>query len=551
MVRRGILVVTALSLAACGGADTDLALDGSADRALVADSVEAHMRRLAANEFMGRGPGHPGGDMAAEYIADAFRAAGLAPVDGSYFQPVPMIGSTTASNASLRFSGPDGSVDPTYLDDFVLNPGDPEATSVDGSAEVVFVGYGIDAPEANWNDFGGTDVAGKVLLVLVNDPPAPGDEPDLFGGRAMTYYGRWTYKYEEAARQGALATLIVHETEPAGYPWSVVRGGWSGEQFALPPDPTGPAPAGANGWVTEDVARQLLALGGHDYDALKASAADRGFQAVATGVTASMELEATSRVVETRNVVGLLEGSARPDEIVTVTSHYDHFGVGETIDGDSIYNGAYDNASGTALLMELARALAGADPLERSVLFIATAAEEQGLLGAQWYVQSPLFPLSSTVAEVNVDGANLWGETDDVTVQGEERSELGAFVRPHARSLGLTILPDQEPEKGFFFRSDHFPFAKAGVPSLYIEHGRSFRGQPAGWGQEILDRYTAERYHAPSDEFSEDFVFDGAVQQGELVIRTVRDIANAESWPAWHEGQEFKAARDAMMGSGG
>jgi Zn-dependent M28 family amino/carboxypeptidase len=461
-----------------------------------------------------------------------------------------MVGYTTdPSSVSLSFRGPDGSFAAPYMDGFVVNAGDPEATEVSGSAEVVFVGYGVNAPENDWNDFAGMDVSGKFILILVNDPPATEAEPDLFGGQAMTYYGRWTYKWEEAARQGALGALIVHETDPAGYPWSVVRGGWSGEQFSLPPDPAAPEPAGMVGWVTRDVAEQIFAAGGLDFETLKADAGTRGFTAVSTGVTATAGLYANVRTEETRNVVGLKRGSERPDDIITITSHYDHFGVGEVIGGDSIYNGAYDNASGTALLMELARAFASLPTgPERSILFISTAAEEQGLLGSQWYVQSPLFPLDQTVAEINVDAVNLWGETDDVVVHGEERSALGAYVRPRAAELGLTIRPDAEPEKGFFFRSDHFPFAKAGIPSLYVEHGRNYRGRPEGWGQSVKDEYTAERYHAPADEFSDDFTFEGAVQQGILVFRTAWDIAQDDTWPGWNEGQEFKAARDAMMG---
>ncbi|MDH3423070.1 MAG: M20/M25/M40 family metallo-hydrolase, partial [Gemmatimonadota bacterium] len=315
-----------------------------------------------------------------------------------------------------------------------------------------------------------------------------------------------------------------------------------------PPDPAGPAPAGLIGWVSLDVARAALALGGHDFDDLKARAATRGFTAIETGVTVSGRVDSGVRRVETQNVAGLISGSTRPDEYILVTSHYDHFGIGEPIDGDSIYNGAYDNASGTALIIAMARALASQETApERSVVFIATGAEEQGLLGAEWYVQSPLFPLNRTVAELNFDGANLWGETRDVIVQGEERSELGAYVRPRAAELGLTIMPDAEPQNGYFFRSDHFPFAKAGVPSLYVEHGWQFVDQSEEWGDSIRTEYTAVYYHAPSDEFSEDFVFDGAVQQGTLGLLTLLDIAADDGWPNWYEGQEFKAARDAMM----
>ena len=516
---------------------------------LSAQGIADHMRILASDDFFGRGPGHLGGDLASAYIAEQFSEYGLEAPGGSYFQTVPMVGMTTdPTTVKLSFTGSEGAVTPTYLDEFVLNAGDPLAGRVGGDAELVFAGYGAIAPENQWNDFQGIDVQGKYLMILVNDPPASPSEPDLFGGVAMTYYGRWTYKYEEAARQGALGAIIVHETEPAGYPWSVVRGGWSGEQFALPLNPTDTRPAGMVGWVSESVAQRALATAGYDYEELKRRAAIRGFTAVETGITVSASVESTSRDVETRNVVAVRRGSTRPDEYLTVTSHYDHFGVGESIAGDSIYNGAYDNASGTALLLEVAHAISGSQtPLGRSVLFIATAAEEQGLLGAERYVRSPIYPLSQTVAEINLDGANLWGLTDDIIVHGEERSELGNYVRPRATQLGLTLRPDAEPEKGFFFRSDHFPFAKAGVPSLWIEHGRNYRGQPAGWGAQLQADYTANRYHAPSDEFSDEFTFDGAVQQGTLLLAVLFDAAADVSWPNWHVGQEFKGARDAML----
>jgi Zn-dependent M28 family amino/carboxypeptidase len=541
-------VLLMLALAACNS--------GQDSSPIVADTpglpgseIKQHMRTLSGDDFLGRGTGQKGGILATEYIAERFEEYGLEAPNGSYFQSVPIVGTTTdPATVSLSFSGVKGRGNGMYLDDFVVNAGDPEVHGAGGGGELVFVGYGVDAPENDWNDFGDVDVAGKYLLILVNDPPAPEDEPELFGGRAMTYYGRWTYKYEEAARRGALGALIVHETEPAGYPWSVVRGGWSGEQFSLPPDPNGPAPAGLTGWITEELARSMLAAGDMSWEELKASAGRRGFTAVPTGVTIDASVDSEVRQVETRNVVGLLRGSRRGNDFITVTSHWDHFGIGEPVAGDSIYNGAYDNASGTALLLTLAHMIAKrpAHP-DRSILFIATAAEEQGLLGSEAYVQSPLFPLNATVAEINVDGANLWGETDDVIVYGEQRSGLGAYVRPRAAALGLTIVPDAEPEKGIFFRSDHFPFAKAGVPSLYVEHGRKYRGRPEGWGAEIQAKYTADNYHAPSDEFRDDFVFDGAVQQGTLVLQILLDIASDDSWPEWNEGQEFKAARDAMM----
>ena len=519
--------------------------------AVSADEIAEHTRVLASDEYLGRGPGQPGGDLAVEYIAARFQEYGLEPPGGSYVQPVPMVGNTPdPTGVALSFTGPGGRPEPIYLDDFVLNPGDAEATQVAGDAELVFVGYGIDAPESGWDDFGGVDVAGKYILMLVNDPPAPASEPDLFGGIAMTYYGRWTYKYEEAARQGALGALIVHETEPAGYPWSVVRGGFSGEQFALPLDAAEPRPAGLIGWVTQELARAALATGGLDYDELKARAADRGFVAIETGVMVHGMVRSAVRRIDTANVGGLLRGSERPDEYLLVTSHYDHFGVGEPIDGDSIYNGAYDNASGTALILAMAHALSGLDPApERSVLFIATGAEEQGLLGAERYVQAPLVPLSRTVAEINFDEANVWGETTDITVFGEERTELGPYVRTRAAEFGLTIMPDPEPQVGTYFRSDHFPFARAGVPALYFNHGWTYVGRPAGWGDSIRTAYNANQYHAPSDEIGADWVYGGAAQEGTLALRIILDLAATDTWPNWLEGQEFKAARDAMMES--
>jgi Zn-dependent M28 family amino/carboxypeptidase len=534
-------------LVGCGGGEEVLP-------EISGDLIQQHMQTLSNDQFQGRSPGTRGGDDAVEYLEQSFAALGLEPVDGSYRQDFPMIGSTPdSSGISLLFNTGDprgGPFEAEYLDDFVIWSGNAESGSVAGKGELVFVGYGIDAPENDWDDYG-LDVSGKVVMILVNDPPAPPTEPGLFGGPAMTYYGRWTYKYEEAARQGALGAFVIHTTEEAGYGWNVVRGGWSGEQFALPADPNGPAPAAFEGWLTFSAAYDILESAGYDLDEMIDQAKDRSFRPIATGIDVEASVRSAVRRVETSNVVGLLRGSERPDEIVTVTSHYDHLGVGESVDGDSIYNGAYDNASGTGMLLALAEAFTRVDkPIDRSILFIATAAEEQGLLGGAWYTQAPLFPLSQTVAEINVDGANLWGETDDVIVQGEERSELGAFARARAAEMGLTLRPDAEPEKGFFFRSDHFPFARAGVPSLYIEHGRDFIGKPDGWGDQVMADFTANRYHGPKDEYLDDFVFDGAVQQATLVFRITLDIARDESWPNWNGDSEFRAARDAMRPGG-
>jgi Zn-dependent M28 family amino/carboxypeptidase len=543
-----LLTALVMGLSACSGTETTSAHPGG-EASISMGEFQAHLRFLSHDLLRGRAPGTPGGDLAAHYIAAQFEAMGLQSVDGSYFQTVPILGAQPlASGIDLSFSGPGGRAAPEHLADYTLIAGDPTAEFIQGSGEVVFVGYGIDAPETQWNDYEGMDLSGKVILMLVGDPPATAEEPDLFGGPAMTYYGRWTYKYEEAARQGAVGAILIHTTESAGYPWSVVRAGRSREQFALPPDPNSPPPTALKGWLTFESAASILQLAGMELGEMVQAAGSRDFSPIPTGIQANGQVTSRIREVETMNVVGLLPGSQRPNEIITITSHYDHLGVGEPVNGDSIRNGSYDNASGIALLIELAEALKTLPTSPaRSVLFIATAAEEAGLLGSGWYAQSPLFPLENTVAEINVDGANMWGETDDFTVHGVDRNGLGVYAKAWAERMGLTLVPDQEPEKGFFFRSDHFPLARVGVPALYFAHGSRYRGKPEGYGDSITADYAANHYHAPSDEFSPDWVYEGALQQTLFVYRIVLDIAQDSGFPNWNEGSEFKGARDAML----
>jgi Zn-dependent M28 family amino/carboxypeptidase len=541
-----VLVALSLLVAACGRGPS-AGPDAPAQR-ITEEGLRAHVRFLADDALEGRAPGTRGGELAALYIATQMEAAGLEPVQGSYFQTVPVIGHTpdpASARLELRYGGRSAAAE--YLEDFVVWSGRaaPEASAL---GELVFVGYGVEAPEAGWSDYGDVDMAGKVALILVNDPPPTNEEPNRFDGEAMTYYGRWTYKFEEAARQGAAGAIIVHETGPAGYPWGVVRSSWSGEQFALSTGDQDPPPVPVAGWISRETAMWVLAMAGHSLEELEAAAESREFAPVPTGIQADARVASEVRTLETPNVVGLLPGRTRPDELVILTAHYDHLGIGPAVDGDSIYNGAYDNASGVAVLLEVARAFRAVEPAPaRSVLFMATAAEESGLLGAQWYADAPLFPLYNTVATLNVDGASLWGRTEDMIVMGGDRNELGAFAEARARQMGIRLVPDPEPEKGLFFRSDHFPFARAGVPALWIRHGERFRGRPEGWGREMLDRYTAEAYHSPLDRFSEDFVFDGAVQQGRLLFLTSLDIATDNSFPNWFEGSEFRAARDRSL----
>jgi len=550
MVRRFLfLALVSLQIPACTGPGSS-DHQPSGESSITGGEMRAHIRFLSHDLLRGRAPGTQGGDIAAHYISSQFEEMGLEPVRGSYFQRVPILGSQPlAPGIDISFRKGGRSASPQHLDDYTLIAGDAAAPFVEGEGELVFVGYGINAPELGWDDYGGTDLTGKVLLMLVNDPPATPEEPDLFGGPAMTYYGRWTYKYEEAARQGAVAAILIHTTESAGYPWSVVRAGRSREQFSLPSDPAASAPVPMKGWMTYGTTEWVLEMAGLELSDLVAKAGTRSFTPVPTGIQVSGRVTSAVRAVETVNVVGLLSGGERPDEVITITSHYDHLGVGEPVEGDSIRNGAYDNASGIALVLEMAEAFTTLPtPPARSILFIATAAEEAGLLGSAWYAQNPFFPLEKTVAEVNVDGANMWGETDDFTVHGVERSGLGAYAEARAQEMSLTLVPDQEPEKGFFFRSDHFPMARAGVPALYFSHGSNYRAQPEGYGDSIQAAYAANHYHAPSDEFSDEWVYEGAIQHALFVYRVVLDIAQDSTFPNWFEGSEFKAARDALMG---
>ena len=541
----------AVALSALGaGVPADLreALETITER-----DLDAHLRFLSSDELRGRAPGTPGGEAAAAYIAAQYARAGLEPFGGDFQQRFDVVGTTTdpdrSSLALLPAGGPATEADiPAQA---VLWPGVPD-TAIDVEGEVVFVGYGVAAPEYGWDDFGGVDLTGRIALVLVGDPPAPPAEPDLFDGFALTYYGRWTYKLEEAARRGAAGVLLVHTTARAGYPWSVVEASWTGEQFALPPRPDGAAVAPLQGWVTSAYAREMAAAAGLDFADLTAQAARREFVALPTGLRARGTLRAAVRPLRTANVVGVLAGGdpAGRAEAVVLTTHYDHLGVGPPVDGDSIYNGAYDNASGVSLLLEIAEAFGSLEPRpRRSIVFVATAAEEAGLLGAEHYVRNPPVPLRRTLANVNIDGGNLWGETEDVVAMGGERSTLGVVARRRAAEMGMRITPDRAPERGFFFRSDHFPFARAGVPALYVEHGLAYRGRAAGWGERQLSAYDARDYHRPSDEYDSDMDLSGAVQQARLVMLIAYDVAEADAPPEWFETSEFKPARDRLMGA--
>ncbi|MDB4947552.1 MAG: putative aminopeptidase [Gemmatimonadetes bacterium] len=517
---------------------TDADLSAALDR-IRPHVVDAHLRFLSHPLMEGRGPGTRGGDTAQEYIRAQFRRLGLQPVDGTYTQPVPLVGMNPTPTLSFRL--PDGTTrELAYKDDFVLKAGMPQPETA-ARAELVFVGYGITAPEYEWDDYADADVRGKVVLVRVNDP-GTAETPGFFGGEALTYYGRWTYKTEEASRRGAAGVLLIHTDESAGYGWNVVRTSNSGEQYDLLGAPE--FPLQVKGWVSTPAIREVLDAAGVELDELLRASDRKDFRAVPTGVQVDAAVRSTVREVGTANVIGLLPGSdpARAAEPVILAAHYDHLGTGVAADGSpAIYHGAYDNASGVAVLLALAEAAASLPtPPARPLLFVSTTAEEAGLLGSEWYARHPLFPLPRTAAMINVDGANLFGRTTDIGPLGADRSSLGAVVTEAAAAEGMRVTPEAHPAQGMFFRQDHFPLARAGVPALAMDHGLTYEGRPEGWGQERYIEFTTTHYHQPSDAYRDDFDYSGALQQARVTLRTALAVADADALPDWNPGSEFK-----------
>jgi len=524
--------------------------------AVSAREIDAHLRFLSSDLLEGRAPATRGGRLAAEYIASQLHAYGVEPgANGSYFQRVP-IDIVAADPQSIRVAA-SGRATATlrYPDDVVIwsgsagniGAGQAGTVSADARTEIVFVGYGAAAPEYRWDDFKGVDLRGKILMVLVNDPPAPADEPDLFGGRAMTYYGRWTYKFEEAERRGAAGMLIVHTTERAGYPWHTVVGSWAKEQRMLPRDASAPQPLGFRGWITDSAATSLLQQAGLNLEELRRQAASRGFRPVPTGIMLDVHLTSSVQHLESENVVGVIRGSdpTLRRQAVALSAHWDHLGIGPAVNGDSIYNGAEDNASGVADLLAVAHAAARRPAPRRSLLFVFVTAEESGLLGSAAFAQNPTQPIGTIVANLNVDGGNILGVTRDFRVLGDTKSSLGPLFARMIGSRGWRISPDEHPERGAFYRSDHFSFARAGVPSVSIGAGTDFTGRPTGWGAQQEEDYLAHRYHQPSDAYRANFDLRGAVQLSTAVLDFATQIANAATVPQWNRDAEFASLRPA------
>ncbi len=516
--------------------------------------LKSTVKFLSDDAFEGRAPGSRGGELAAKYIALQLQSLGVKPGNnGSYFQPVSLVAVKANPNTALKI----GDVSYKFGDDFVGFTG-AQTENVALNSELVFVGYGVDAPEQKWNDFKGNkeDYRGKILVMMVNDPPATAEEPNLFGAKALTYYGRWTYKFEQAARMGAAGVILIHTTESAGYGWNVVRtsnGGWRFDVARTAGDST--PFLQMRSWMTEETARKIFAQSGKNLDELRNAAKKRDFKPVNLGLTANIEIKSELKRLDSNNVVGIWEGSDAKlkDEFVAYTAHWDHLGVGAPNDkGDTIYNGALDNASGIAQILAIASAftkLPKNEQPKRSQIFIFTTAEEQGLLGAEWYARNPVVPLAKTVANLNVDGGNFYGLTKNYGALGAERSNLWDVVQSVLKDRNMTFLADNHPEQGYFFRSDHFPFAKVGVPALSIRNGDEYVGKTKEFSDALFAEFNSKHYHQPSDEFRDDWRFDGMVQSLDITMAIGMQISNARQIPRYNDSDEFSLADKKRFGN--
>ena len=519
---------------------------GPAEDQITTESLTNHVKTIGGDEFEGRAPATPGGEKTQNYLAEQLKALGVAPgaADGTYFQQVPIVESVVDRSFVLSIPGNTY----RYYTDVVAFSG-LERPRVQVQGDVVFVGYGINAPELKWNDYAGVDVRNKWVMIMVNDPPAPADEPTLFGGPALTYYGRWTYKFEEAARQGAAGALLIHTDESATYPWQVVQSSWTGTQYSLPPQPGDPA-LGVKAWITNDSARDLARRGGRNLDTLREAASKRGFKAVPLNIRAAATLTQKATRKTSANVIGVVKGTTKADEAVIYTAHWDHFGTRAPLpsdkpDTDRIYNGAYDNASGVAGVLEIAKAFAKAPQKpERSIYFAFVTAEESGLLGSAFFVANPPIPMDKVAANINVDGVNYLGPTSDMVQLGSDRSGLGPMVEAILKERGRTLGRDQHPERGYFFRSDHFPFAKAGVPALSLSEPQQFTGANAAELKKKQEEYNGKDYHQPSDEYDPAWDFSGGVNDMRVLAQLGWRIANAPEMPRYNEGDQFAQVRN-------
>jgi Zn-dependent M28 family amino/carboxypeptidase len=521
------------------------------------DGLLAHIKILASDEFEGRAPGTKGEELSVKYIADQFKQIGLRPgnPDGTYTQEVPLAGIT--SEPRMSFSVGDKTVDLKYPDGFVASSARLKPEIKIDKSDVIFVGYGVVAPEYGWDDYKDVDVRGKTLLMLIGDPPVPDPkypaklDDKMFKGKAMTYYGRWTYKYEIAAQKGAAASIIIHETEPAAYPWQVVRSSWGKENFELDNPNKNMDAISVRSWITLEVAKKLFTDCGQDFDALKKSAITKEFRPVTFNAKANIDIKQQIRSFKSHNVIGKLEGNdpKLKDEYVIYTAHWDHLGRHPELQGDQIFNGAIDNASGVASVIQLAASFKKLNPPpKRSVLFMDTTAEEAGLLGTKYYAEHPLYPLEKTLADINIDGINPWGKTHDLEDLTDRNSSLDDLLGQAAARQGRVMKPSSEPEKGGFYRVDSFEFAKAGVPVLHAARGIEIIGKPPEYGKQKRDEFVAKHYHQPSDEVDPTWDLSGAVQDIQLLFEVGYQVANGDKFPEWKPDSEFRVKDSTSRG---
>ncbi len=518
-----------------------------------ANDLKQNIKFLSDDGFEGRAPGSRGGELSASYIAMQLEKFGIKPANnGSYFQPVSLVAVKANPDAVLRIGNENATFDYAFGKDFVTTTGS-QKERVNINSELVFVGYGIEAPEQKWDDYKGkkSDYQGKILVMLVNDPKPTRDDPDRFGGKGLTYYGRWTYKFEEAARRGAAGVILIHTAESAGYGWNVVEtslgGGWRYEIERAAADQT--PFLRMKSWVTEETARRIFAQAGLNLDEMSEKAESKKFEPVNLKLRATMNQTYELKSLRSNNVVGVWEG--RDDELkaehVIYTAHWDHLGVGKpNKQGDAIYNGALDNASGVAQVLAIAEAIPKLNSRQqpkRSQVFLFTTAEEQGLLGAEFYADNPVFPLGKCAANINIDGGNFYGRTKDFGALGAERSNLEKIVERELKDRDMTFSPDTRPEQGYFFRSDHFPFAKKGVPALSIRGGSEYIGKPAGWAEQFFNDYNSNHYHQPSDEFRDEWTFDGMVQMLDVTLGIALEASNVKRLPRYNKKDEFARAQ--------
>ena len=546
-----LVSVLALTTACQKDASLDVAI-GALPQVEVPALSEATMkdvtRELSLDSYEGRAPGSVGEEKTVAYLIAKYKAAGLEPGNnGSWTQDVPLIEITAKNVSALTIADRNGkAMSFAYGNEYVIGSYRETPKTDIKQSEMVFVGHGIVAPEKGWNDYAGVDVKGKTVVVMVNDPDFENEGLDgPFGGKAMTYYGRWTYKFEEAARQGAAAVLIIHDTAPAAYGWNVVNSSWTGTQFLAQSKDGGKSQTKANGWIQKSVAKEIFAAAGQNLDKQMAAAKKKGFKAVPLNLTASMNFENDIARKASKNVIGVMKGTKRPDEYVLYTAHWDHLGrCTAAADGDDICNGAVDNATGTAALVALAEGFAKAGAPERSVVFLAVTAEESGLLGSKFYAENPVFPLSQTVGGVNMDAFSMSGPAKNLTVIGKGKSQLDVYLEAAAKSEGRTPEMEPTPEKGFYYRSDHFSFAKLGVPMVYFEGGDDLVTGGKAAAMAAAEDYEKNRYHAPGDEFDEKWDWSGVMSDLKLYYRVGRMLAMTDAWPNWNDGDEFRAVRD-------